>query len=169
MLFDKTIELYQDLNLKINIKKCELISDNVEDKISDKNNKLVILPTEETKYLGQIINSQGIATTNIKNINFGPLINAINRQGQLTRIAKIRIFQIFMKSRINHLIPLISITGGINELWKNIRKIIFRYLLEYSTLPRESASSFGLGFYEIIIRPVLKFIKRNTEYTKNSD
>ena len=167
--FDKTIELYQELNLKINTEKCELISDNKEDKILDKNNKIDIIPIEETKYLGQIINSQGIPTTNIKNIHFGSLINSISKEGQLTRIAKIRIFQIYMKSKINHLIPLISITGGINELWKNIRKIIFRHLLEYSTLPRESASSFGLSFYEVIIRPVLKFIKRNTEYTNNKD
>ena len=48
-----------------------------------------------------------------------------------------------MKSKINHLIPLIAITGGIGELWKSIRKIIFNTLLEHSTLPRENASDFG--------------------------
>ena len=74
-----------------------------------------------------------------------------------------------MKSKINHLIPLIAITGGIKDLWKSIRKIIFTNLLEYSTMPRESASSFRLGFYDIIIRPVLKLIKRNKEYVNNPE
>ena len=74
-----------------------------------------------------------------------------------------------MKSKINHLIPLISIKGGLKELWKSLRHIIFKYLIKFSTLPRESASSFGLGLYEIIVRPILKFITRNANYTKNKE
>ena len=74
-----------------------------------------------------------------------------------------------MKSKINHLIPLIAITGGIKDLWKTIRKIIFTNLLEYSTMPKESASSFRLGYYDVIIRPVLKLIKRNKEYVNNPE
>ena len=50
--FEKTVKLYQELGLKINAKKCELISDNKEDKILDKNNNVEIPQTEETKYLG---------------------------------------------------------------------------------------------------------------------
>ena len=74
-----------------------------------------------------------------------------------------------MKSKINHLIPLMAITGGIKDLWKSIRKIIFTNLLEYSTMQRKSASSFRLSFYDIIIRPVLKLIKRNKEYASNPE
>ena len=94
-------------------------------------------------------------------------MNIISKYGELTKIAKIRIFLIYMKSKINHLIPLIAITGGIKELWKTIRKIIFNTLLEHSTLPRESASAFGLGYYEIIVRPILKLRERNRIYTNN--
>ena len=57
-----------------------------------------------------------------------------------------------MRSKINHLIPMIALAGEIEKLWKTIREIIFKDLIEYSTLPRESASAFGLGYYEIIVR-----------------
>lgn len=36
-------------------------------------------------------------------------------------------------------------------------------------MPRESASSFRLGYYDVIIRPVLKLIKRNKEYVNNPE
>ena len=94
-------------------------------------------------------------------------MNIISKYGELTKIAKIRIFLIYMKSKINHLIPLIAITGGIEDLWKAIRKIVFNTLLEHSTLPRESASAFGLGYYEIMVRPILKLRERNMIYTNN--
>ena len=88
-------------------------------------------------------------------------MNLIKKEGTLTSIAKIRLFHIYMKSKVNHLIPLISITEGIKELWKAIREIIFKYLLEYSTMPRESVSAFSLGYYDTIIRPVVKFREKN--------
>jgi len=34
-----------------------------------------------------------------------------------------------MKTKINHLIPLIIITGGIKQLLKTIKEIIFKYFL----------------------------------------
>ena len=72
-----------------------------------------------------------------------------------------------MKSKVNHLIPLIAITGGVKELWKTIREIIFRDLLEYTTLPRESASSFNLGYYEIIIKPIIKLLRKLENYNND--
>ena len=104
-------------------------------------------------------------SSRLNKVNFGQLINIIKKTGELTRIAKIRLFHIYLKSKIKHLIPLISLTGGIKELWKTIRSIVFTNLLEYSTMPRETASSFRLGYYDIIIRPALKLIKRNKEFT----
>ena len=163
-------DLYKELNLKINGNKCELlISEVAEDSIIDTENNIKIKSQSSAKYLGQIINQNGIPTTGINKVNFGRFLNIISRTGNLTRMAKIRLFHIFMKSKINHLIPLIAITGGIKDLWKSIRKIIFTNLQEYSTMPRESASSFRLGFYDIIIRPVLKLIKRNKEYMNNPE
>ena len=142
---DKIIELYKELNLHINADKCELISNTNEDIIYDKSKNVEIIAMDNARYLGQIINYEGLPTSNINTINFGPLINIIRKEVSLTRIAKIRIFHVFMKTKINHLIPLIAITGGIKELWKSIREIIFRDLLEYSILPRESAKAFNLG------------------------
>ena len=167
--FNTVKDLYKELNLKINGNKCELISEVAEDSIIDTENNIKIKSQSSAKYLGQIINQNGIPTTGINKVNFGRFLNIISRTGNLTRIAKIRLFHIFMKSKINHLIPLIAITGGIKDLWKSIRKIIFTNLLEYSTMPRESASSFRLGFYDIIIRPVLKLIKRNKEFINNPE
>ena len=96
-------------------------------------------------------------------MNFGELMNVITKEGTLTRIAKIRLFHIYMKTKINHLIPLIAITGGIKQLWKTIREIIFRYLLEYSTMPREYSTTFNLGYYEVI--SVIKF-KEKLKFTQ---
>ena len=89
------------------------------------------------------------------------LTNILIRNYELTKTAKIKIFQIYVKSKINHIIPMITLTGGINALWKTIRKFIFNYLLEFNTMPRESASAFKLGFYEIIIKPIKKLRKMN--------
>ena len=165
--YEKVIELYNNLDLYINVDKCELISDAKEDTIKDNNQNIQIIAKDEAKYLGQIINSEGIPTSDINKIQFGRLMNIISKYGELTKIAKIRIFLIYMKSKINHLIPLIAITGGIEDLWKTIRKIVFNTLLEHSTLPRESASAFGLGYYEIMVRPILKLRERNMIYTNN--
>lgn len=165
--YNKTKDLYKSLDLIINSNKCELITDNEEERIFDYEQETEIISKSSAKYLGQIINYSGVPTTNISNVNFGELLKIIIKQGQLTRIAKIRLFHIYMKSKINHLIPLLSIAGKIKDLWKNIREIIFRYLLEYSTLQRESALSFKLSFYDIIVRPVLKLIEKNKNYTND--
>ena len=166
--YNKTKELYKKLNLIINEDKSELITDIENEKIIDPDTGFEIIAKNKAKYLGQIINSFGIPTDNISRVQFGELIQLIKKI-KLTKIAKIRLFHTYMKSKINHLIPLIAITGGISDLWKNMRQIIFRDLLEYSTLPRECASSFGLGYYDVIIRPVLKIIERNFNYTNNND
>ena len=159
--YDKTIEFYNNLKLHINGNKSELISDNLNDKIIDKRNKLEIIAKEDAKYLGQIINCIGVPITDVSFMNFCELLNVTTKEGTLTRIAKIRLFHIYMKSKINHLIPLIAITGGIKQLWKTIREIIFKYILEYSTMPRERSSVFNLGYYEVILRPVIKFKEKN--------
>lgn len=64
---------------------------------------------------------------------------------------------------------MLCLNGNIEEVWKKIRKFIFNNLIEYNTLPRESASAFGLGFYDIIIRLIKKLIERNKNFTSNID
>ena len=53
-----------------------------------------------------------------------------------------------MKSKINHLIPLLSITSEIE-------------------VPRETESPLTLLYYEIIARQILKLSERNLIYTNN--
>ena len=102
--------------MQINSNKCELISDREGDYIIDKEQNVKIESKNVVKYLGQFINEKGIPTTGLNKVSFGRLINIIKKTGELTRIAKIRLFHIYLKSKINHLIPLISPTGGIKEL-----------------------------------------------------
>ena len=87
--YEKVIELYNNLDLYINVDKCELISDNKEDKIKDIYQNIEITAKDEAKYLGQIINNEGIPTTDINKIQFGRLMNIISKSGELTKIAKI--------------------------------------------------------------------------------
>ena len=170
--YDEIKQEIKKLSLEINPEKCELISEEEKDVIKDKGaneETIIITAKKHAKYLGQIINEEGIPTKDTKNISFGYIASVIKRDGSLTKIAKIRIFQTYMRSKINHLIPMIVLSGGVNELWKTIRRFIFVHLLEFSTLPRESASAFKLGFYEIIIRPVKKLIERNYSFTNNKE
>ena len=143
--YNKAKEMFREIDLEINPEKCELISDNGNDRIIDKDeneNETIIQSKKQAKYLGQIINENGIPTNNIKSINFGNIIELLSKCGELTKVAKIRIFQTYMRSKINHLIPLIILTGGTEDLWKTIRKFSFHKIIECSTLPRESASAF---------------------------
>ena len=170
--YDQAKTEFKKIGLEINPEKCELITDNESETIIDSNNNEEIIEikgVKSAKYLGQIINEHGVPTKNITEVNFGHIKSILIKQGDLTKTSKIRIFQVYMRSKINHLLPLIILTGGIETTWKTIRKFIFDNIIEYKTLPRESASVFGLGYYELIIRPIKKLIERNYEYTKNED
>jgi hypothetical protein len=74
-----------------------------------------------------------------------------------------------MISKIQHLFPIISLNGYLEPSWKCIRKIIFRDILKKQTSPLEAAAPLGLGFYNIIIRPILKVIDREFKFIKNSE
>lgn len=87
----------------------------------------------------------------------------------LTRRAKIRLFQTYMRSKINHLIPLIAITGDVNQMWKMIRKTIFYDIMGEATIPKESFAAFGMSFYDIIVRPTLKMIQRSERVTADDE
>ena len=75
----------------------------------------------------------------------------------------IKIFKTWMKSKINHLLPIIALTKGIFESWKNIRKVIFTPILNRLTLPLEAASLMGLSFFETFVKPLLKIKDKYVE------
>ena len=74
-----------------------------------------------------------------------------------------------MISKINHLLPLISLNGHLEQSWKCIRKIIYRDILKAQTTPLESAITLGIGYYNLIIRPTMKMIEREHNFLKNED
>ena len=95
--------------MTLNAKKCELISDNSEDKIIDSKEQITLTTIPQAKYLGQAINCQGepvnpITTNNIQQIS--AIIN--NTNSMLTRRGRIKIYTIYIKSKYQHLIPLIA-------------------------------------------------------------
>ena len=77
--------------------------------------------------------------------------------------ARIKIYTIYIRSRFQHLLPLIAFSGKLEETWRNIRKSIFTDILNLNTLPRESGTLLGLSFYNIIIKPIIKMTKRTVE------
>ena len=64
---------------------------------------------------------------------------------------------------------MIVFTGQTKELWILIRILIFKTILTRNTLPREAASLFKCGFYDIIVRPILKLINTIDEYHKEPE
>ena len=74
-----------------------------------------------------------------------------------------------MRSRINHLIPIVTLSGNLHDSWKNIRSVIFNFVLERSTFPKESASLFKMGFYDIMVRPLIKVIDRYFNFVKDNE
>ena len=57
----------------------------------------------------------------------------------------------------------------LDSSWKCIRKIIFRNILNRQTLPLETALALGLGYYNIIIRPLIKLVERFRKLRSNKD
>ena len=145
--------------MELNMNKCILLSDTEKDQIVDEITNTTLYASKTTKYLGQIIDNNG-KTSNVINtydyVSISSLIkNAVN---YASLKAKIKLFTTYIKSKFTHLIPMISLTGNLEQTWKNIRKSIFNDLLERKTLPRETGSILGISFYSIIIKPILKLL-----------
>ena len=162
-------ENLERIDLTINTEKCEIISDDSNDIIKDNTNGQLIMPKKNAKYLGQIINSGGLTENIIENKIFRKLINVLQRFKGFAKTIKIRIFKTYLISKVNHLLPLISLTGNIEISWKCIRKIIFRNILNCSTLPLETAMSMGIGYYNIIIRPLVRLVERYDSFRRNNE
>ena len=147
------------LNMNLNVKKCELLSETQEE-IADIQTKEIIHSKTAAKYLGQIINPKGEAAELIK-INEIKRISTIinNTTSMLSRRARIKIYTIFIRSKFAHLIPLIAVSDKLEDTWTNIRKNIFSDALLGNTLPREAAALMGISFFNIIVKPVLKLLE----------
>ena len=154
-------------NLIINPEKCELLSDVKSDSITDDTTGTEIKVNETVKYLGQQINNNGISEQIIEDKIFGKIKMILNNNNFLTRLSRIHIFKTYMITKVNHLLPLISLNGHLSDSWKCIRRIIFRNILKTQTSPLETAVTLGLGYYNLIIRPLLKLIEKYHTFTNN--
>ena len=87
-------------NLEINPEKCEQISEDINDYIIDKGNdglEIKITAVKQAKYLGQYINAEGHPANN--DINLNHLNGLLTKFGTLSKTAKIRIFQTYVRRK----------------------------------------------------------------------
>ena len=157
--FNHAHNLIKGLNMELNMNKCILLSNSENDSIKDEFTGTIINATQTTKYLGQTIDNKGETTNIINTYDYGSISSLIkNTINHVTLKAKIKLFLTYVKANFMHLIPMIALTGNIEQTWKNIRKAIFNDILERKTLPRETGSILGISFYSIIIKPILKLL-----------
>jgi hypothetical protein len=162
-VYDEITQRLNELGLKVNPDKCEHISDNPEDVVKDKESGTMLVTNTESKYIGQVIDSNGNATSSLKANAFGKLHKILSYTKSLSRRTRVKPFQIYMRSKINHLLPIISLSDKLEDSWKVIRKAIFDIVLQTSTMPRESAAILKLSYYDIIVRPIIN-LARDIEY-----
>ena len=93
--------------MEINTNKCEFITSNIGEKIINIKTNEVVLSVEQVKYLCQILNERGTTMSIIQQEQLGTIgrTMGINNKNIPIR-THIKIFKIWMKSRINHLLQL---------------------------------------------------------------
>ena len=155
-------------DLVLNPEKCDILSDNKTNYIIDESTGISINSNNIVKYLGQKIDNMGVSADMIENKLFGNLKNKLNKLKFLTRYTRIRIFKTYMITKINYLFPLICLNGHIEESWKCIRRIIFRDVLLMQTTPLETLITLGIGYYNLMIKPLLKLIDKYAKFSKET-
>ena len=70
-----------------------------------------------------------------------------NNANHITRRAKAKLFNKYIKSKFDHLLTIIVISGQSETTWTNIRKISFSDDINFGIFPKESSSIIGLSFY----------------------
>ena len=159
--FDMLCKEIVSLNLQINTDKCEFISENEAETITNNIDKSNIKTVKEAKYLGQIIDKNGKSKYIIKKEQLGSLRQIVGENVKdLSIKLNVKLFKTYMKAKINHTIPLIALSNGTQESWTNIRAVIFNQIIQRLTLPREAAALIGLSFYDTFIKPLLKLRQR---------
>ena len=102
------------LQMNLNPKKCEILSENQNDLIADEEENITLYSKTQTKYLGQIINSRGEPMEIIKTSELKRISSTINNTtSMLSRRARIKIYKTYIRCKYQHLIPLIAITDNL--------------------------------------------------------
>ena len=154
-------EILNSLDMKLNINKCEFLTENENETITDLLTNTVLESKQIVKYLGQYIDADGNTTNVINKFDYGTVNSIVkNNVNHISRRAKVKLFNTYIKSKFSHLLPMIAISGQLETTWSNIRKTIFRDVINFSTFPKESAAIIGLSYYNIIIKPLLKLYEK---------
>ena len=102
--------------MNLNISKCEFLSDKEDEEITDNKTNKKLASTLTVKYLEQYIDSSGKTTNIINTFDYGTIDNLVkNNVNHISRRAKIKLFNTYIKSKFSHLLPLISITGELEK------------------------------------------------------
>ena len=154
-------EILNSLDMKLNINKCEFLTENENETLTDLLTNTVLESKQIVKYLGQYINADGNTTNVVNKFDYGTVNSIVkNNVNHISRRAKVKLFNTYIKSKFSHLLPMIAISGQLETTWSNIRKTIFRDVINFSTFPKESAAIIGLSYYNIIIKPLLKLYEK---------
>ena len=138
-----------------------ILNRNENDTLTDLLTNTTLELKQIVKYLGKYIDSFENTTNVINKFNYGTVNSlAKNNVNHITRRAKVKLFNTYIKSKFSHLLPMIAISGQLETTWTNIRKTIFRDVINFSTFPKESSSIIGLSYYNIIIKPLLKLYEK---------
>ena len=114
--FDILCKKIETLKLQINTEKCEYISENESETIINNLDKINIKTVKEAKYLGQIIDKNGKAKYIINKKQLGSLKQIMGENvKELSIRLNVKIFKTYMKSKINHTLPLIALSNGTEE------------------------------------------------------
>ena len=97
-----------------------------------------------------------------KSVN-GKILNILNSNNTLLRENKMRIFHIYVLSRVNYLPTLIAILWDLASAWKTISCVIFKKILDHARLCKESAAALKAGFYHVILKPIVKIVERKNQ------
>ena len=166
--FNLMEKLIRENKMHINISKCELISNDEDDTITNESTQEIIIAKNVGRYLGQDIDSTGKPTTTITQQSLGSIENLIHNSAKyMTPRIKIKLFKTYLKAKIQHLLPLIALSGNSVKSWNAIRRTIFFKILNKYTLPKESRALFRCSFYDIMVRPLIKLGKK-IEKTKSA-
>ena len=168
--FEVVHQMIINKKMELNIDKCEYLSPEEDDTFIDPITKNIIPKKDKVKYLGQVINQDGTATDPLNAWTYGTISQLLhNTTEHLSKRSRIKLYKTFIKAKFTHLIPLLSVSDKLEKSWKTIRSVIFRDIIQYSTMPKESSALYGLSYYNIIIRSLIKIIltavsKNNEEY-----
>ena len=156
-------------NLYVNPSKCEYLSDDVSEVIKPLNPQENIPTVQMAKYCGQTYNCGGQPIAEISRKKYGKMLDILINSCGLSKASKIILFNTFIRSSVAHLLPQITLSGQIANTWKELRKIIFRHVIDGSTMPREASALYSCSYYDTIIRPLVKLLERDQRMTGDQE